>query len=42
MSWALHLGALSREADVLDPCRYQDLLVGVPEGVRVVHRTRLG
>lgn len=30
------------EADVLDPCRCQDLLVGVPEGVRVVHRTRLG
>lgn len=30
------------EADMLDSCRHQDLLVGVPEGVRVVHRPRLG
>lgn len=30
------------EADVLDPCRRKDLLVSVPEGVRIVHRPRLG
>ena len=30
------------EADMFDPCRRQDLLVGVPEGVRIVHRPRLG
>lgn len=30
------------EADALDPCRRQNLLVGMPEGVWVVHRPRLG
>ena len=30
------------EADVFDPSRRQDLLVGVPEGIRVVHRPRFG
>lgn len=30
------------EADVLDPCRRKNLLVSVPEGVRVVHCPRLG
>lgn len=30
------------EADMLYPCRRQDLLVGMPEGVRVIHRPRLG
>ena len=27
---------------MLDPCRRQNLLMGVPEGVRIVHRARLG
>ena len=30
------------EADVLTPSHRQNFLVGVPEGVRVVHRPRFG
>ena len=30
------------KSDMLDPCRRQDLLVGMAEGVRVIHCPRLG